>query len=69
MPVFEYRVRGRDSIELAAHPRAGNPGPWLEIEAPSFADARRELAELSSATGFVYEARDPDDDPDDGGER
>lgn len=53
--IFEYRVRGRGSEGL--HPSAP-AGPWLEIEADSFDEARRTLAETSASTGFLYECRE-----------
>lgn len=60
MATFFYRVRGKGPIELAA--TRAPAGPWLELEAESFEAARRELAEISAETGFIYEARESLDD-------
>lgn len=62
MTIYHYRVRGTDLSGL--DPRAP-AGPWLEIEAESFVDARRILAETSARTGALYECREALDDHDD----
>src|SRR5207248_963678 len=51
--VFYYRVRGRHADGLTLPSAVA--GPWNEIEAPSFAEARAAVASMSAATGTTYE--------------
>lgn len=55
MAVFQFRIR-HGAGESSLHPSAP-VGPWLELEADTFDDARRDLAELAAATHVTYEVR------------
>ena len=58
MPMFFYRSRGIPDGDLVRACSAPSQAPWLQIEAPTFAEARRMLAGASVATKQIYECRE-----------